>query len=284
MSVATTRRWRPHIDFTHHLWIPLVTKSSRPQLLASFARFEQETSAIIPKGSLLNPEYAKVSLGNLKLKLKERISACSEHLHNMPVREMLRAAAVSAMRGPPRFSDLPYPYEPPSLGVASKLDYSPLTVDISGMLAPHGDSSTNSLSALVVDRTYRLEHFKHLVLKSLYEAGFLARAHSSTMKFMLTKLAATWVEKGVYDPIAGRWKRKDYKERRRTPSVDASDLIQDWKDLEWATNVQLEKICIYNLGIMEPLPGGGAREKQIEEVDSIMLPLSHESSSISKSD
>ena len=272
---------KPHIEYTHRLCIPLVTQSSRPQLLASFARFEQETSPIIPKGSVLNPEYATLLLGYLKLESKERISACSKHLHNMPVREMLRAAAVSAMRGPPRFSDLPYRHEPPSLGVASKLDYSPLKVDISGMFAPHVDLSTNLLSALVVDRTYRLEHFKHMFFKSLYEAGFLVAPRHNTM---MTRLIANWGGKRVYDPTTKQWKLKDGKERQKNPLVDASDLIYDWKDFKWATNVQLGKVCIYNLGLMERLPRSEGREKQIKEVDSIMLPSSHESNSISKTD
>lgn len=54
--------------------------------------------------------------------------------------------------------------------------------------------------------------------------------------------------------------------------VDASDLIQGWNDFEWATNVQLEKISIYKLGMTEQLPDGGAQEKQRVEYASIMLP------------
>ena len=278
MSAARARRLRPHIDYTHQLSIPLSTPSSRPQLNASFARFERETSNIIPKGSVFNPEFAMLFLGKLKLESRERINAFSKHLHNMPVHEMLRVAAVSAVKGRPSFPDHAYQHEPLSLGVASKLDYPPLKVDISGMNSPNGDSSTRILVAMVVDRTHRLEHFKHMILKSLFKAGFQATAPVAspiTTTLMMTRLALWWVKNT--DPKTGRSKAAT------PPLVDASDLIQGWNDFEWATNVQLEKMCIYRLGVMERLPGGEARQKQPVEVDSIKLPGFHESNSISKS-
>ena len=197
----------------------------------------------------------------------------------MPVHEMLRVAAVSAVRGRPSFSDHAYQHEPLSLGVARKLDYPPLKVDISGIHAPNGDSSTSILVANIVDRTHRLEHFKHIILKSLSKAGFQATAPVASpynTVLMMTRLTSWWV-KITYDPKTGRWTTPT------PPLVDASDLIRGWNDFQWATNVQLEKICIYKLGIMERLPDGGARQKQLVEVDSIKLPGFHESNSISKS-
>ena len=94
----------------------------------------------------------------------------------MPVHEMLRGATVSAVRVPPRFSHLAFQRELLSLGVASKLDYSLLKFDISGMFSPYGDSSNSVLSALVVDRMFWLEHSKHSILKSLSVAGFVTIA------------------------------------------------------------------------------------------------------------
>ena len=137
------------------------------------------------------------------------------------------------------------------------------------MHSPRGDSPTNVLAAMVVDRTHRLEHFKHIIFKSLSKAGFQAVvAPHNTTSLMMTELCASWWGNDSYDPKTERWNKK----RPAAPLVDASDLIQGWNDFEWATNVQLEKVCIYKLGIMERLPGGGARQKQIAEVDSIMLP------------
>ena len=269
MSVARITPFRPHIDHTHYLGIPLVTAFSRPQLQASFARFERETPAIIPKGSVLNPEFAKFLLGSLELKSKKRINACSKHLRSMPVHEMLRVAAVSAMRDPTTFSDIPYQREPLSLGLASEPDCSPLKVDISGMSSPFGRMPTQILGAMVVDRTHRLEHFKDIILKSLSEAGFCATAVPSFMGLMMTRMLVVYPREGTYDKKTGRW---NHKERPEDPKIDASDLIQGWNDFEWATNVQLEKICIYKLGMKERLPDGGVQEKQREEVASIMLP------------
>ena len=269
ISVAIPSRLRAYIDYTHHLGIPLVTAFSRPQLQASFARFERGTPAIIPKGSVLNPEFAKFMVGRLKLRSEKSISSCSKHLKSMPVHEMLRDAAVSAMGDPTKFSDIAYQREPLSLGVASKPDCSPLKVDISGMCSPFGATQTNILAAMVVDRTHRLEHFTHVILKSLSEAGFCATAYPSFMGLMMTRMLDTYPRKGTYDRKTGRWNNKG---RPVRPKVDASNLIQGWNDFEWATNVQLEKICIYELGMTERLPDGAFQEKQKVEVASVMLP------------
>ena len=55
----------------------------------------------------------------------------------------------------------------------------------------------------------------------------------------------------------------------KSPKVDTSDLVRGWKDRDWATNVQRERLGVYALGTTANLPGGGAREKWMTEVDSI---------------
>lgn len=137
MSIMKARRLQAYKDFTHYLSIPLATRSSRPQLHASFARFERETSSIIPEGSVHNPDFVMLALGRLKLNSKERVDACSKHLHGLDMHEMLRVAAVNAIGSPPRFTDLPYHGDaPPAFGVAVTVDFSPLKVDISGLVSP----------------------------------------------------------------------------------------------------------------------------------------------------
>lgn len=139
MTAKITRRLQAYKDFTHYLGIPTVTPSSRPQLQASFTQFERETSDLIPKGSVLKSEQFLFAWGRLRLRSKERIDACSRHLHSLDMREMLRDAAVAAMRGPPLFDDIPYIGITPALGVATTLDLSPLKVDISGLFSPFDD-------------------------------------------------------------------------------------------------------------------------------------------------
>ena len=140
------------------------------------------------------------------------------------------------------------------------------------MVSPYGVSSTSVSSALGVDWTHRLEHFKHIFLNWSFEAGFLTIAVADKVDLVMAGIIASWVEKGVYEPNTRRWKRRNYEERPRPPWVDARDLVRGWNDFDWAKDVHLGKICIYNLGIMESFPDGGAWEKQMVEVDSIMLP------------
>ena len=212
---------------------------------------------------MLNPNFANLGLGVLKLESKERINACLKHLHDMPVRKMLRVAAMGALV-----------HKVLSRAWDRGLDYSPLKVDISGIFSRHGDSPTTVFSAEVIDPTQRLVHFKREILKSLSEAGFRATALPDEMNLMMTRSNAWWPPKGTYDPKIGEWSKKG---RPRPPLVDAGNLIRDWNKFEWATNVQLEKICIYDIGMMERLPGDEAWEKEMVEVDSIILPEFHES-------
>ena len=184
---------------------------------------------------------------------------------------MLHVAAVNAMGGPPRFKDLPYHGEaPPAFEKATKLDLSPLKVDVSGLFSPYDcPSQTRSLRASAIDRTYRLQHFQHILLDSIFRADFLANAFYHSTQVVNTAAPTSWGHKGTYDPKTRTW----YAPRRpKAPNVDARDLIHEWKDFERATNVQLESLCIYGLGSSERLPGGGVRLKQPTEVDSITLP------------
>ena len=272
MSIVKGRRLQAYKDFTHYLSIPLATSSSRPQLHASFARFERKTSSIIPEGSVCNPDFVKLAMGRLKLYTKERVDACSKHLHGLDMREMLRVAAVNATGNPPRFTDLPYNDDaPPAFGMAVTVDSSQLKVDISGLLSPFvSPSQTGIISASAIDRTHRLQHFKHILLSSLFKADFLVTAyHNNNVTIVSTAIPSTWGYKAVYDRKTERWFHPG---RPRSPKFDARDLIRGWKDHDWATNIQLEKLAVYALGSRERLPGGGAREKQMTEIDSIALP------------
>ena len=116
MSATKARKLILNKDFTHYLSIPIITRSSRPQLHASFAHFERETASIIPKGSVVNPEIFRLALGRLRLKSEERIDAFSQHLHKLDLGKMLRNASVAAMNGPPSFGDIPYTDNVPAFG------------------------------------------------------------------------------------------------------------------------------------------------------------------------
>ncbi len=280
MSATKARRLIPYKDFTHYLSVPITTRPSRLQLQASFARFERETSAIIPEGSVANPDYVKLNFGRLKLGSKERIDACSKHLHSLNMDKILGIAAVNAMNGPPKFEDLPYsrPVSYPP-GVATIFDMSPLKVDMAGISSPNeSPSRVSTLEASFIDRTHRSQHFQHIILVSLFKAGFLANAFYNKIPVVDTAIKVWLPHKGTRDPKTGRWSNPV---GPRIPLFDASDLIDERKDYKWATNVRLEKLGVYALGSREKLPGGGAREKQMTEAASVALPLVHEMRSTS---
>ena len=200
--------------------------------------------------------------------------ACSRHLHGLDMREMLRVASVNAKSSPPNLTDFPYIGNVPVFGMATTVDLSPLKVDVTGLFSPFDDpSQTRALRASIIDRTHRLLYFKHILLGSLFRAGFLANAFFDSVAVVNTAVPTGWGYRGIYDRETRRW---SHPKRPMAPKFDARDLIREWKDYEWATNIQLERIGIYALGSKDRLSGGGARLKQMTEVDSIALPQAHD--------
>lgn len=104
--------------------------------------------------------------------------------------------------------DLDLPYDgkaPPAFEKATKLDLSPLKVDVSGHFPPYDcPSQTRSLQASVIDRTYRLQHFQHILLDSLFKAEFLANAFFYSINVVNTAVPTSWGHKGTYDPKTRR--------------------------------------------------------------------------------
>lgn len=118
-------------DFTHGLDIPNARRGSRPQLYASFAQIEREISAIVPEGSVLNPDLVQFGLGRLRLEMKERIDACSKHLRGLDMHEILHVATEYAIGGQRKLTGLPYSGDAPphAFGVATTVDSSLLKLD-----------------------------------------------------------------------------------------------------------------------------------------------------------
>lgn len=174
-----------------------------------------------------------LDLGRLRLESEERFHACSKHLHGLDMREMLRVAAVNAIGSPPNLTDLPYTNNAP-FGMASTVDLSPLKVDISGIFSAIDDPShTRTLRASVIDRTHRLQYFQHILLDSLFKAGFLANAFFNSIAVVNTAVPTNWGLDRIYDPKTQRWSSPG---RPGPPRIDARKVIRDWKDYSWATD------------------------------------------------
>ena len=241
--------------YTHSLSIPIVTSTSRSQLHASFALFEQKTAGIIPKGSVLNPDSTMIHLGKFNLQSTERIDACRRHLHSIDMHQMLCLAAANAQ---PTLNDLP---DQDHHRYSRGRDFSPLKVDLIGLVSPNRASRFRALHASAIDQTHRLHHFQSVILDSLSKAGFLAKGLPFRVKVVDTVMSSGWTRA---PETGGR--------RRLPPLFDARAIIDKWKDYSWATSIQLEKVCVYPLSARDLDPDGEVREKQLLEIDSIALP------------
>lgn len=268
MSATRARKLVPLKDFTHYLSIPLATRTSTPQFHASF---RETSSAVIPRAAILNPDLLVLNLGRLKLKSTREFEAYSKLLHAFDIPKILRVAAPTAPSGQlTPVQNVPLPAGRQGLQRTMEIDDSPLKIDISGLFSIDEDASrARVLCALPTDRSHRFQHFQRIILDSLSSAGFLAsRFSDGIITIVRTAMASSWGHKGFFDPRLGRW---NHSGRPKTPLIDARDLIESHRDYQWATNVQLETLGVYELGPRVKLANGGARQKQMEEVDGIAL-------------
>lgn len=273
MSATRGRRLKGFKDFTHYLSIPLATRTSRPQLHASFAPFAETSSAIVPEGAICNPDCLKLDLGRLKLKSPRDFEACSKLLHGFDIPKILQVAAITAassqLTPPQQLTSPAGSHRLHDKNGAMAIDVSPLKIDISGLFSMDEDiSRAKILYALAIDRSHRFQHFQRIILDSLSSAGFLANRFSGDITIVRTAMPFSWGNMGFFDPKLRRW---NHSGRPRAPQIDARGLIESYRDYEWAKNIQLETLGIYGLGARVSLANGGARERQMEEIEGIAL-------------
>ena len=262
MSAAKIRQSLPSKLYTHYLCIPLVTQSSKPQFYASsldFARYAKTT--------VVNPDVAMLYLGQVKLESKERIDACLKHLHDLNLQEMLQAAAVSTTESHKNNSER---FVKRPLELATQTHESPLRVDVSGICMPFiYSSSTKAIGASAFDRTHRLEHFHHKIIDSLWEANFLPFGISNRVNVMIDVFPSYWTWKFRYSKDTGLWNTVG---QPKDPAVTENYYTWGRNDFVWAKNVRLERLCVIPKDLIKSFSDSRAREKQMEEVDGIMLP------------
>ncbi|KAN0113020.1 Protein kinase A anchor protein, nuclear localization signal domain containing protein [Hyaloscypha variabilis] len=246
---------------THFLCLPLITSTSRPQLQNSLATFRDKVTGIstpeLPNGV---PEKAIRPLGTLHLTLgvmsllsQERIDNSLKHLRSLNLKELLSCASPKPLKtsdvaedstGQPQSKDKAIAFD--------TKDVEPLKVTLRGLESMHTPSNTSILysSPTSDDRLYPFCQ----KLKDLFtEAGFILEENRPL------KLHATIVNT-VYVPGA-RGKGGHGKSKAKL-TLDAREILEDYEDFEWMSNVELTKLAICKMGAQKN--GAGEEEYVVE--------------------
>ncbi|MCJ1459530.1 hypothetical protein MMC28_009909 [Mycoblastus sanguinarius] len=257
----------PKPQLTHFLCLPLVTQSSRPQLQASLQHFASEATtgddgggaklvqkAIRPIGAI------HLTIGVMSLLTSERIDAACTFLRNLDVSGSIQAAEVAPVSPLPNTETVEghSSTDRPTVSHQPR----PLTITLSGLHSMHSPSKTSMLYAAPTDSPPSLLPFCNSLRINFTTAGFLVpetrelRLHATIVNTIYAQKSASGKQ---------RWKKGSTK-------IDAQDLIEKWKDFEWAKNVRIEKVAICEMGAKDIMEGDKVVGQEYVEVASVPLP------------
>ena len=269
----------PRPPLTHFLSIPLVTPSSKSQLLASLHNFAADVTdpehgdiAAVPGKAIRPVGTIHLTLGVMSLQTPERVIAASDFLRSLNVRDMLRNATqvdgTGSMYTPEavKASDIP-----PGKDDVSKARFletpSPLTITLSGLHPMHVPASTSILYASPLDSTSRLYPFC-LALQQAFECAEYMLADDRDLRLHAT-IVNTIYAKDKKTRAKGGGHGKNSKGSRK---FDARELINRYDNFEWAKDIHIERVSICEMGAKKTIENGEVLEEEYFEIASVPLP------------
>jgi activating signal cointegrator complex subunit 1 len=242
---------------THFLCLPLVTPTSRPQLSSAISSFRDKVTKTstpeLPDGI---PEKAIRPLGTLHLTLgvmsllsQERIDSALRLLRDLDLRELLSSStpALKDATGPSNSATQNESKNKAGPGESGEAAQAmPLHVTLRGLASMHTPSKTSILYSSPVGEDLRLYKFCQKLRDIFTEVELMVEENRPLL------LHATIVNT-VYVP-GGRGKGGHGKNRAKL-TIDAREILEDYEDFEWMSNVRIEKVAICMMGAQKKEDG-----------------------------
>ena len=253
----------PKPPLTHFLCLPLVTASSRPLLEASIARFKSEVNSADDAKSTSIPPKAIRPVGALHFTLgvmsldARRLEAACTFLQSLKLSELLKEDVAGNSEG----------LVTGNIGgkkdvEATSSDTSPFNMTLAGLHAMQSPSKTSSLYIAPPDISPALTPFCIKLQAAFRDAGFLIPEDR------VFKLHATIVNT-IYAREAKSGKKRWSKDSGK---IDATKLIERYKDYEWLKDTTLDRIAICEMGAKKIMEGEEVIDQVYTEVASVPLP------------
>ncbi len=239
-------------------------------------RFQNDASMTVPSAAICNPDFHRVSVARLKLPTSRHVDDFSAILRKFDMRKPLNDAAT-ALR----------PSTSLELGMTSSVSIVeendlhagalPLRINVLGLDAGEGGNPVSAaiLRAKAIDRTNRLPHFLLSLQHFLANTGFMLTqripAHLylySDVTIVNTLFVHWYAKSGHFNKKLRMWVSR----RPQVPRINARDLIDKYKNCQWATGISIERICLEELGQMEKRSDGSAVQKERTVVATFELP------------
>jgi activating signal cointegrator complex subunit 1 len=227
--------------------LPLVTPTSRPQLQNALTTFREKVTGIstpeLPNGI---PEKAIRPLGTLHLTLgvmsllsQERIDSSLRLLRELNLKDLLSTPSPTL----PHDANQANHSSGQSISKDKTIEsdgreVKPLKVSLRGLESMHTPSKTSILYAPPTDDD-RLYPFCQRLKNIFTEEEFLAEENRPL------KLHATIVNTVYVPGVTGSG---GHGKRKAKLTIDAREIMEDFEEFEWASNVRIEKVAICKMG------------------------------------
>ena len=276
----------PAPRLTHFLCLPLVTQSTKPQLQQSLQSFTATATSKhnVPSKAIRPVGTLHLTLGVLQLATEEQIEAASSFLRSLDIFEMLQKAEVLpslAPSGIAEHSDCS-PIAAPRLEAScgeisvttsdpSQVRYvdslpPPLMVSLSGLESMHNPTKTSTLYTIPRDSTSRLLTFA-TSLRELFTNASLLIPDKRPLLLHATILNT------LYAKTKSRAKGTGHgKNNRGIEKIDATALLEEFRDYEWAEDFRIEKVSLCQMGAKKEVVDGVIVNEEYVEVASVLLP------------
>lgn len=276
----------PAARLTHFLCLPLVTQHSKIQLQSTLQQFAAAVTSTydVPPKAIRPVGTIHLTLGVMQLADEQQIEAASKFLCSLDLVEMLRIAmpqpqpvnleaakpsttplieiapSKTANVETPMEKDTPFGAGEPAVSTP------PLMVSMSGLESMHTPSKTSILYTCPTDPTSRIFAFATLLRDTFTSANLLVPDKRPLL------LHATIVNT-LYAKTKGRATGTGHgKLNRGIGKLDATVLLEEFQDFQWAKEFRVEKVSICRMGAEKKIVDGVVVNEEYVEIASVPLP------------
>ena len=274
---------------THFLCLPLVTRTSKPQLEASIGGFRESVASEQPQETASENGVTRIhpkairpvgamhcTLGVMSLD-QDRLDKAIKLLQSLDITQLLLSIAADTPPGTtvdpqeitpkePSTKDqrpvsLRRPVSPPAER-ASRATSDPLTIDLKGLVSMHVPEKTSIVYIEPCDSSERLYPFC-LALQDIFKREGILVPDDRELKLHATLVNTIYAK--------GR-KSQGHGSKANAPmKIDARALLDKYADFVWAKDVVLDRIAICEMGAKKRIESGEVVGEEYTEVASVPL-------------
>ena len=257
------------LNLTHDLRIPLLSPRSRVQLeTIRHQLMTDPVSRYIPNEGFLWPEMMSINLGSLSLRSEDAVLAATAHLKSLKLNELLREIREKGGKG--KSLDL----TKSTAGQVAGAD-EPIRISLNGIKQPYDIHNSHRLLTTALEADEVLHDFGEAIENSFFKAGWLKRIISPRVKiYSIVKLVES-TRLRIPEKKDKPSMMKNLPEGQiiyKILKLNVEEILAKYHDYVWASDIALERLSIFKLGLYDFKRGAVLVGRGNHEVASVPLP------------